>query len=70
MRDRLRPDPIGFVDHRAPLGGEVEPDALIAHCRERLAPYKAPRRLRIVDTVPRAPNGKADYKAARALLTT
>jgi fatty-acyl-CoA synthase len=30
-----------------------------------LAAYKAPKRVLFVDTVPRAPNGKADYKAAR-----
>ena len=29
--------------------------------------YKLPRQLVIVDRVPRAPNGKADYRAARAL---
>ena len=47
----------------------VGAEDLIAHCRDRLATYKAPRRLEIVEDVPRAPNGKADYKSARALIT-
>ena len=41
---------------------------LIAHVRTRLAPYKAPRQVAVVDAVPRTPSGKADYAAARALL--
>jgi acyl-CoA synthetase (AMP-forming)/AMP-acid ligase II len=40
---------------------------LVAHVRERLAAYKAPKRIVAVKTVPRGPNGKADYAAARAL---
>lgn len=40
---------------------------LIAHVRDRLAPYKAPRAVEVVATVPRADNGKADYPTARAL---
>ncbi|MFC5745606.1 AMP-binding protein [Actinomadura rugatobispora] len=40
---------------------------LIAHVKERLAGYKAPRLIAFVDLVPRGPNGKADYQAARVL---
>lgn len=40
---------------------------LTAHVKERLAGYKAPREIVFVDVVPRGPNGKADYPAARAL---
>jgi fatty-acyl-CoA synthase len=40
--------------------------AVSAHVRERLAGYKAPREL-IISPVHRAPNGKLDYKAMRAL---
>lgn len=36
-----------------------------AHVRTLLAGYKTPRNLLEVDLVPRAPNGKADYRAAR-----
>ena len=32
----------------------------------RLASYKAPRRVRAVTTIGRAPNGKVDYKRHRA----
>jgi fatty-acyl-CoA synthase len=35
--------------------------------RARLAHYKAPRRVVIVDRVPRLPNGKPDYPATRRL---
>jgi fatty-acyl-CoA synthase len=40
---------------------------LIAHVRGSHAHYKAPKRVVVVAKVPRAPNGKADYDAARAL---
>jgi fatty-acyl-CoA synthase len=39
---------------------------IIKHVKERLAGYKAPRRVRVVDTIGRAPNGKVDYKRHRA----
>lgn len=38
--------------------GPPEPAALEAHCRERLAPYKVPRRFRIVAELPRTASGK------------
>jgi len=34
------------------------PDDLIAHCRERLAAFKYPRRLIVVDALPKSPTGK------------
>jgi len=36
----------------------VTADELLAHCRERIAEYKCPEEVRIVDTLPRDPNGK------------
>jgi acyl-CoA synthetase (AMP-forming)/AMP-acid ligase II len=39
---------------------------VIDHVKQRLAGYKAPRRVRIVDTIGRAPNGKVDYRRHRA----
>ncbi|MBI1188543.1 MAG: AMP-binding protein [Alphaproteobacteria bacterium] len=48
------------------LSAPAEVADLIAHVRERLAHYKAPRHVLIVDTVARAPNGKLDYKAIKA----
>jgi long-chain acyl-CoA synthetase len=37
----------------------VTPEALITHCRERLAVYKAPRRVTVVDEIPKTLTGKA-----------
>lgn len=48
-------------------GSVVTPDEVIADTKQRLAGYKAPRALHIVEFVPRAPNGKADYAHAKAL---
>ena len=39
---------------------------MIGHVKQRLAGYKAPRRVRVVDTIGRAPNGKVDYRRHRA----
>lgn len=39
--------------------------ALIAHARERLATFKAPKRVLIVDALPRLPTGKLNKKALR-----
>ena len=47
-------------------GQSAVEDELIEHVRGRLAGYKKPRDLFIVDEVKRASNGKADYKWARA----
>jgi acyl-CoA synthetase (AMP-forming)/AMP-acid ligase II len=47
--------------------GPVDAEALRTHCRTVLAGYKTPKRIVIVDKVPRAPNGKADYAAAKLL---
>ncbi|MEM7020700.1 MAG: hypothetical protein AAF512_25575 [Pseudomonadota bacterium] len=35
------------------------------HVRAKLAAYKAPKEILMVDKVQRAPNGKADYKWAK-----
>jgi 3-oxocholest-4-en-26-oate---CoA ligase len=40
-------------------------DELQAHCRQRLAGYKLPRGLAVVDTVQRTAAGKPDYRWAR-----
>ena len=42
---------------------------LRAHVRQHLAGYKTPKTVHIVKKVPRAPNGKADYAAAKAMVT-
>ena len=38
--------------------GAADESVLIGHCRLRLAPYKAPRRIFFVDELPRNPGGK------------
>lgn len=44
----------------------VDAQAIKDHVKERLAGYKAPRDLVVVDTIGRAPSGKVDYKSLRA----
>ena len=46
-------------------GEPLDATEITAFCREHLAGYKAPRRVVFVAQVPRAPNGKADYRTAR-----
>ena len=48
-------------------GATVAPEAILAEARGRLASYKLPKRLVVVAHVPRAPNGKPDYAAAKRL---
>jgi fatty-acyl-CoA synthase len=48
-------------------GGNPDEAALIAFARTRIAGYKTPRRVILVDEVRRAPNGKADYAWAKAV---
>lgn len=47
-------------------GKAVTSAELVAWLKERLASFKIPRRLVIVERVQRAPNGKADYRWARS----
>jgi 3-oxocholest-4-en-26-oate---CoA ligase len=47
-------------------GDTVDEATLIAHVKERLAHYKAPKRVFAIDTVGRAANGKLDYKRLTA----
>jgi fatty-acyl-CoA synthase len=47
-------------------GHDVDETALVEYTREHLAAYKAPRHFVLVEQVRRAPNGKADYKWAKA----
>jgi len=44
------------------LSGEVDTGDIIKHVKARLAGYKAPRDVVIVDSIGRAPSGKVDYK--------
>ena len=47
---------VAFAALRA--GAIAGSDELIAHCRQRLAAYKCPRRLVIVDQLPKGATGK------------
>lgn len=47
-------------------GAEVEPDALIAFCKERMAAYKYPRQIEIVDELPKTVTGKLLRRELRA----
>ncbi|MGV0794433.1 long-chain-fatty-acid--CoA ligase [Mycolicibacterium sp. XJ1819] len=47
------------------LEGEAAPDELIAFCRERLAGYKCPKSIDIMDELPRNPTGKVLKKDLR-----
>jgi 3-oxocholest-4-en-26-oate---CoA ligase len=57
-----------LVELRA--GGAAGEPALRDFVRERLAGYKVPKRVLVVDSVGRSPSGKADYKGAKARALT
>jgi 3-oxocholest-4-en-26-oate---CoA ligase len=66
------PDPrfgerICAVVELQPRASEPSLPELAAHVKDQLSDYKAPRNLVIVDSVGRAPNGKLDYAAIKAL---
>ena len=46
-------------------GTPLDEAEVVAHVKTQLARYKAPKRVVFVAEVPRAPNGKADYAAAK-----
>ena len=47
-------------------GASVDEEELIAHVKDRLAAYKAPKRVVTVAGIGRAPNGKVDYKRLKS----
>jgi acyl-CoA synthetase (AMP-forming)/AMP-acid ligase II len=50
--------------------GTVSPAGLIAFCRERIARFKCPRAVDLVEALPRTGSGKIDKKALRAPFRT
>ncbi|HEX4864778.1 MAG TPA: AMP-binding protein, partial [Acidimicrobiales bacterium] len=64
--DRFGEAVAAVVEPRATSSPPDEAE-LIDAVRRRLAGYKAPRHIVMVDTVGRAPNGKVDYKRLREL---
>lgn len=47
-------------------GVELDLAGVQAHCRTRIAGYKVPREVHLIEVVPRAPSGKPDYKTAKS----
>jgi fatty-acyl-CoA synthase len=52
---------------QAAPGAEIDETSAIEHVRGRLARYKAPRKVVVVDSIGRSPAGKVDYRALRDL---
>ncbi len=48
-------------------GAELELAAVQAHCREKLARYKIPKRMRLLDALPLTSSGKVDKNGLRAM---
>ena len=48
--------------------GEVSEEELIEWCRERLARFKAPKKVVFVDGLPRLPTGKLNKNSLREVL--
>ena len=46
-------------------GSDVTADVLLAFCRERLARYKLPREIRVLDSLPRLATGKVERSVLR-----
>ena len=63
--ERLGEVPVALVEI---LDATASPDSILAHVADRLVPYKRPRGLYVVDSLPRVANGKADRTRCRALL--
>ncbi len=53
-----RPDPEWGEVIVALVVGDADPEALRAFCRERLAPFKVPKRVETVRSLPRTRSGK------------
>jgi long-chain acyl-CoA synthetase len=54
--ERLGEEVVAVVSARP--GHTIDPEALIAHCREHLALYKCPREVRVMDALPKSDTGK------------
>jgi fatty-acyl-CoA synthase len=48
-------------------GAKIDESDVIAHVKGALAAYKAPKRVLVVDSIGRAPNGKVDYRRLKEL---
>ena len=50
------------------LSGEADEAALVAYCRERLAAFKVPRVIHILEAIPRTPTGKLQRRRVAAFI--
>ena len=50
-------------------GMTADLESVQAHCRTRIAGYKVPRELHVVELMQRSPSGKADYPWAKRVAT-
>ena len=55
----------GVLNGKVAPGATVDEETVIKAVKADLAGYKAPKRVVFVAQVPRAPNGKADYRTAK-----
>jgi long-chain acyl-CoA synthetase len=58
--------PIAFVS--ATDGATLEPNEILRFCRDRLADYKIPREVRVMDALPRTATGKIAKRELKKLL--
>jgi long-chain acyl-CoA synthetase len=65
---RMGEEVVGLVSLRP--GATADADELIRYARSRLSAAKAPREIRILDTIPLTSVGKLDRKALRAMVAT
>ena len=61
---------VGWAFVVARTGATIDPDGLISWCRERMANYKVPRRIVVVDALPTNPSGKVLKYELRTRATT
>ena len=59
---------VAFVVPRS--GRTVDPAGLAAHCRGRMAAFKRPRQMHVVDSLPKTATGKIQRYALREQLRT
>ncbi len=62
--DRFGEQIVAFIEPRA--ASAIDLDAMLGALRTRLAGYKVPRRVEVVESIARAANGKVDQKRWRA----
>ena len=62
--ERLGEEVVAFISLRA--GTSAEPSEVVAFCKERLAAYKYPREVVVVDELPKGPSGKVLKTELRA----